>query len=169
MQNFWKRIIEDNQERGWELLWLATGLFPPSKNLVKDLALFQVPLLRFYFNHMLRKLLDFLIFQSLLFSDPTRTRWVQIPSWDWRRLSKLDKGSSLLIRLAIIMTMMVMTIGDNWMVTGLPGCYINVTFCYIFAPHFLLSLLFPDQSNSHWTPSFPQSIKTRIRNNFQRN
>ena len=30
-----------SEQRGWDLLWLATGLFPCSKNLMKDLALFQ--------------------------------------------------------------------------------------------------------------------------------
>ena len=56
-------------------------------------------------------------------------------------------------------------LNGDWSARMLHFCYI----CYIFAAHFLLSLLLPDQSNSHWTPSFPQSIKTRIRNNFQRN
>ena len=30
-----------SEQRGWDLLWLATGLFPCSKNLMKDLTLFQ--------------------------------------------------------------------------------------------------------------------------------
>ena len=40
-----KQITDNNnqhsEQRGWELLWLATGLFPASKNLIKDLTLFQ--------------------------------------------------------------------------------------------------------------------------------
>ena len=31
----------NSEQRGWDLLWLATGLFPCSKNLMKDLTLFQ--------------------------------------------------------------------------------------------------------------------------------
>ena len=40
-----KQLTENSnshsEQRGWDLMWLATGLFSCSKNLIKDLTLFQ--------------------------------------------------------------------------------------------------------------------------------
>ena len=54
------------------------------------------------------------VIQSMLCRDRTRTQWVLIPSWDWRRLSKLARGSSLLIRFTRMMMMIVMNNDDNF-------------------------------------------------------
>ena len=80
-----------SEQRGWDLLWLATGLFPCSKNLMKDLTLFQKTHkvscgLPSQTSH-LTSLIDAIRIQSLLTA-----------STDWRGQSSRDRENCRLTR-----------------------------------------------------------------------